>query len=81
MKWEEVRRLYPNQFVLLKVLNYYTEGDKRYIENVAVVRPVDDPKEVAQLLLNGRPDDLVYHTKNERIVVRVKNIRGLRGLA
>ena len=79
MKWEEVRRLYPNQFVLLKVLNYYTKDNKRYIKDVAVVRPVDDSKEVAKLLLNGKPDDFVYHTKNKRIVVRLKNIRGLRG--
>ena len=59
MKWEEVRRLYPNQFVLLKVLNYYTKDNKRYIKDVAVVRPVDDSKEVAKLLLNGKPDDFV----------------------
>lgn len=38
MKWEEVRELYPNQFVLLKVLKYHTEDDKRYIEDVAVVK-------------------------------------------
>lgn len=81
MKWEEVRALYPNQFVLLKVLKYHTEDDKRYIDDVAVVKPINDPKEATKLLVNGKVDDLVYHTKNEKIVVKVKNIRGFRGLA
>lgn len=81
MKWKEVRKLYPNQFVLLKVLDYHTENNKRYIDEVAVVKPIDDPKEVTKLLLNGKEDDLVYHTKHDKIVVKVKNIRGFRGLA
>ncbi|AKL96988.1 hypothetical protein CACET_c35570 [Clostridium aceticum] len=81
MKWQEVRELYPNQFVLLKVLNYYMEDDIRYIDDVAVVKPINDPKEVTKLLVNGKSDDLVYHTKNEKIIIKVKNIRGFRGLA
>ncbi len=70
-----------NQFVLLKVLNYHTENDKRYIDDVAVVKPINDPKEVTQLLVNGKPDDLVYHTKNDKIIIKIKNIRGFRGFA
>ncbi|AOT71245.1 hypothetical protein [Geosporobacter ferrireducens] len=75
MKWKSVRELYPNQFVLLKVLKYHTIDDKRYIDDVAVVKPIEDPKEATKLLVNGEADDLVYHTKNEEIVVKVKNIR------
>lgn len=80
MKWKAVRELYPNQFVLLKVLKYHTIDDKRYIDDVAVVKPIEDPKEATKLLVNGEADDLVYHTKNEEIVVKVKNIRAYRGL-
>lgn len=80
MQWKAVRELYPNQFVLLKVLKYHTIDDKRYIDDVAVVKPIEDPKEATKLLVNGEADDLVYHTKNEEIVVKVKNIRAYRGL-
>lgn len=80
MKWQEVRSLYPNQFVLLKILKYHTIENKRYIDDMAVVKAINDPKEATKLLVNGEADDLVYHTKNEEIVVKIKNLRAFRGL-
>lgn len=41
---------------------------------MAVVKPINDPKEATKLLVNGKVDDLVYHTKNEKIVVKVNKI-------
>jgi hypothetical protein len=80
MKWQEVRDLYPNQFVLLKILKYHTIENKRYIDDMAVVKAINDPKEATKLLTNGEADDLVYHTKNEEIIVKIKNLRAFRGL-
>lgn len=28
MKWEEVRKLYPDQYVKLNILDYYLEDDR-----------------------------------------------------
>lgn len=75
MKWEKVRELYPNQFVLLKVIDYHEEDNMRYIDDVAVVRPIDDPNEAGKLLVNGEKNDLVYHTNNQEIIVKLKRIR------
>jgi hypothetical protein len=40
MKWQEVRELFPNQFVLISILNYHEEGDKKIIDEVAPIRPI-----------------------------------------
>lgn len=37
MKWNEVRRKYPNKFVLLMSLNEHIENNKKYIEGVTVI--------------------------------------------
>lgn len=29
MKWQEVRELFPAQFVLVSILNYHEEGNKK----------------------------------------------------
>lgn len=36
MKWEEVRRLYPNTWVQLQAIHSYVEEDKKYVDEVAV---------------------------------------------
>jgi hypothetical protein len=42
MKWEEVRNLYPNQFVKLEVLHSMIEKDKEVVDEVAVIGSVAD---------------------------------------
>ena len=61
MKWQEVRELYPNQFVLIKVLDYNEEENQRFIEEVAVIKPIEDSKEAAKLLTTSKSDEIVYH--------------------
>ncbi|MRH41548.1 hypothetical protein GH741_02530 [Aquibacillus halophilus] len=77
MKWSEVRRLYPNQFVKLKALTSHLANDQEFIEDVAVIKPVAD--EIAtKELLRSKGDELVYHTVNENIVLEVRQDVGLR---
>lgn len=42
MKWGDVRKTYPNRFVKLKVLKSQVDGNKRIIEDMAVVEVFDD---------------------------------------
>ena len=37
MKWEEVRKIYPNRFVKMQILQGRIENDVRYIYEVAVI--------------------------------------------
>ncbi|WP_342778091.1 hypothetical protein [Terrilactibacillus laevilacticus] len=37
MKWLEVRKLYPNQFVKLKVLSSHIDNDQEFIDDIAII--------------------------------------------
>ncbi|SHG52091.1 hypothetical protein [Ornithinibacillus halophilus] len=77
MKWSEVRKLYPNQFLKLKVLASHIENSQEFIEDIAVIKPISE-KNATRELLNSKGDELVYHTVNESIVLEVRQDVGLR---
>lgn len=78
MKWEEVRKIYPDRFVLLQILESHIEGDRKYIDDVAIIRAIDDSKEATRELVHGKPGTLVYHTANQRIEVLIRTRVGFR---
>ena len=80
MTWDEVRNLYPDQFVKVEILESEIRGNKKYITNVAVIKPIRDKKEATQELINSKGDTVVYHTDNVEIVLEIKNIKGFRGI-
>jgi len=80
MKWDEVRKLYPGQYVKLEILESEVKGNKKYVTDVAVIKPINDKKEATQELINSKGDTVVYHTNNEEIVLEIKNIKGYRGI-
>jgi len=51
MKWEEVKRVYPNQYVLLTALKYHIDGNKKYIDDMAVICAIQDAKEATKTLV------------------------------
>ncbi|MGF7050673.1 hypothetical protein J2T13_005223 [Paenibacillus sp. DS2015] len=51
MKWQEVRTLYPNQYVLFELLDSHTEDTIQFVEEVALVRVIQDPDEATRELL------------------------------
>lgn len=78
MKWEEVRKNYPDQFVKLKILNYHMVGNMKVIDDMAIIRGIEDKKEATKELVQSTGDEIVYHTSNKEIKIEVKNIRGYR---
>ena len=80
MKWEEVRNTYPNKFVKLQILEAHMEADKKIIDDMAVIKVIDDNREATKELVASKDNTIVYHTGNESIYVIVKNIRGYSGV-
>lgn len=78
MKWSEVRELYPNQFVKFEVLNSHVEENKEYIDDVAVIGPVDEKKATKELV-HSNGNILVYHTSNKKVELKIRARIGLRG--
>lgn len=70
MLWSEVRRLFPNQWVLLEELASHYDGDKVCVDDVAIIKNIPDAKEATDELLAAKGKRFVYHTSREQIVIR-----------
>ncbi|MCT4565467.1 MAG: hypothetical protein N4A68_14285 [Maledivibacter sp.] len=77
MKWQDVRKAYPNQFVKIEILKSHIEDDKQIIEDVAVIDIIDE-KEATKELLTSKGNMLVYHTSKPNLLVKIRNRIGLR---
>lgn len=79
MKWEEVRKTYPNKFVKLQILEFHFEGNIKIVDDMAVIKVIDDNKSATKELINSKEGTVVYHTANKNIGIEVKNVRAYRG--
>ena len=80
MKWEEVRKLYPNQYVKLNILDFYLEDDRKIVTDVALINVIEDSKLATKELLKSKGNTIVYHTGSDKIVIEMRTPTGLRGM-
>lgn len=80
MKWDEVRKIYPERFVKIQILDSHIENNVRFIDDMAVIQAFDDEKEATRELVRSKDEILVYHTGKEKIEVPIKQIFGFRGV-
>ena len=80
MKWEEVRKIYPNKFVKVQILQFHLDGKTKIIDDMAVIKVIDDNKEATKELMHCKDGVTVYNTVNKNISIEVKNIRAYRGI-
>ena len=78
MKWEEVRRIYPNRFVKLEILEHHMVDDIMIIDDVALIKELGDNREATKELMKSTEDEIVYHTANEVIEIKVRKARKYR---
>ncbi|HZK83523.1 MAG TPA: hypothetical protein VFC58_02380 [Desulfosporosinus sp.] len=79
MKWEEVRKIYPDRFVKIQILKAHITDSVRYIDDMAVMQSFDDERDATRELVRAKEDVLVYHTGNKKLEVPIKQIFGFRG--
>ncbi len=79
MKWEEIRKIWPNQYVLLEILECHVEGNKKYIDEMAVIRAIQDPVEATRTLVRSKGNRFVYHTGNKEVVMEIVRHPAYRG--
>lgn len=80
MKWEDVRNLYPNHYVKLKILDFHLEDNRKIVTDVALINIIEDSKLATKELLKSKGDTIVYHTGSEKIVIEMRTPTGLRGI-
>ena len=74
MRWEEIRRHYPEQWLLLEAIAAHSENNQRIIEQLAVIATYADSQSAmrgyAQMHHRDPQRELyVLHTSRENIVI------------
>ncbi|MFK7693247.1 hypothetical protein [Paenibacillus sp. HJGM_3] len=77
MKWQEVKNIYPNQFVKFEILHAEEMDNQEIIDEVAVIGPVKD-EDATRELLGCKEKTLVYHTSKDQVIVKIRKSTGLR---
>lgn len=75
MKWEKVRKLYPDQYVRLNIINFYVEDDKKIVIEVAIINIIESPETATKELLRSKDNTIVYHTGTEEIIIEMRKSR------
>ena len=70
MKWKETRELFPNQFLLVSILYYHYEGDKKIVDEVAPIRPIKE--DANKEFFNAKEGTMVYHTATEDFIIHIR---------
>lgn len=78
MQWEEVRKIYPDQYVKLQILASHTEGNTKFVDEVALIRAIQDPQEATKELLQSKDGVIVSHTGSEELKVEIRDFSRLR---
>lgn len=81
MQWSEVRRLFPDTFVLVEDQKSHVENGELHVEEVAVIRPLTDGKEAMDELMKAHGTVFVYHTKHPQIAMPIRTKPAFRGIA
>ena len=74
MKWEEIKKMYPNHYVVLEELESEVHGNKKEIKEVALVKVIDDPKTATRELVRSKGKQFVYHTAEEKIIIEISKM-------
>ena len=79
MKWQEVRELYPNKFVKIEVIESHVVDEKEYVDEVAVIKAIEDTKEAMREIVKCKNKEIIYSTKNKEFIIDVvKHISPIR---
>lgn len=77
MKWEEIRSLYPDQWVKLRIINSHKENDYLYIDEMDIIQTISNDKDATHELVNCKGDDIVFHTSHSTIKTKIIKNLGL----
>lgn len=84
MNWEDIRKMYPSQWVLIEAIDSRTEGEKRIIERMNVIDSFADDgdnafqKYIELHKIHKDREYYIYHTSNEFLNIGVKKWLGVR---
>lgn len=78
MTWDEVRKLFPDQFVKFKIVESHIEGNKEHVDEVAIIKAIEDGKEAMKEFIKRKEGEYIYSTKNEKLIIDLVKHIGIR---
>ena len=83
MKWTDARKTHPNKWILLEVIEGYSDNGKRIVEEFSIINVYDEGKDALKDYTKSHIKDktkelYVYHTKNEELSIVERNWIGVR---
>ncbi len=78
MTWKEVRNLYPDKFVKFEIIESHVLDSKEYVDDVAVIKAIQDGKDAMKEFVHCREGQFVYSTKNEEVIIDLTTHVGIR---
>lgn len=83
MKWSKVRRDYPSEWLLIEAIDARSEGDRRVLDDIAVVATFADSVAAMkryQRLHHEAPQRELYvcHTDREKLEIQERHWPGIR---
>ena len=86
MRWDDLKKTTPLQWVIIEAVEAYTEGDNRIIENVQLVEMFGEDNNGALRryvqLHKAHPEKEYYvvHTSRPELNVKERKWTGIRGI-
>jgi len=71
MRWQEARELFPNQFILVSILDYHEEGDKKIVDEVEPIRSVSE-KNANKEFFHAKEGTMVYYISNRDFIIHLR---------
>jgi hypothetical protein len=85
MTWQEIRKKYPQTWLLVEAIKAQTVGDKRIVEELSVIDTFGDGnvamKAYSELhKVAPQREMLVLHTDRQELDITVRHWLGIRGV-
>jgi hypothetical protein len=85
MQWDDIRTIYPHQWLLIEAIDAHTEASERILDRIAVVDTFPDSQTAMQsyLVLHRESPDrelYVFHTDREVLAIQERRWLGIRGV-
>lgn len=86
MQWQDVRKHYPDQWVLVEAIKARSEAGKRILEELTVVNTFPDSPSAMQAYQSlhrqtPQREFFVLHTEREQLDITERRWLGIRGLS
>lgn len=70
----------PDSYVVLEELRSHIIENKKYVDEVALIKVIEDSKEVTRKLVRSKGKQFVYHMGNKEIIMEMVRKPGYNGV-